>query len=849
MEKGCQVCTAQVNESQNRKGGKQKKRIVSVLLALVCLLLLTPYSYAETKTGIDVRIEQVCAQLETDFENGIFTVDGNVCKHIGYKNQFDGSCDKCSLKKIYYKKKGTSYPGQGAWTCAAFARYVFYEIFGVCYRSDTLKTAGPADKSSSYATLNKGDYIFSGIGEKGHYMIFLSADSKGISVMDANGEALRAIRYNRRLLYSNSLLKGKTLEYYHAPNYDEISRKYSPCTSHKYNSSGYCANCGADFMTAGAKPDKFCTPVIISPKAVVRERPYYEGKVLTTIPSGTNLVTEGRLQNHIAGHYWYAVTYNGITGYVWMDNVVIPNAGNSYKIRYDANGGTGAPDPQNALVGKETILSDVSPTRSGYAFSGWSTHKNQGWLSLFSVNSIYLSGYTYSFSARKEDTVTLYAVWEETPGGNTTAAPAKQTAIPEAAIPVRTTPTPQTISTPAPVTSDPTSSEAGNVTTQMDTFRVTIPAGKKLWLYRLCTDTDPFTYIKAKDASYRVTCTARALFDNGDVWYFFRTGDDKDVWFLFESGMSLEQPTPTPGSITVSFDANGGSGAPGAITGFLGIPLTIPSQVPTRAGYRFNGWSKQSNAAELPAYYTYTAGDSFLFDSSCILYAVWLMNPQYTEPTPMPQQPAEPQQSDSTTVPYSDPATPEPIVEEPPTTETPITPIPEPVTAPPAVTEEPTANTNTTVTLDVPYMVANDSRWSDMKLGNSRYTVGDSGGFLTCMAMYESYRLGADETPKTLIDGGRAKFSSTGGLLFSCDLYDPYVGANYSLKTIYDLLLQDKPVIVWVSNGGKQYAEIVYGFSGDTENMKASDFMIYDPMNSTTDLGQWSSYGRICYYP
>ena len=52
------------------------------------------------------------------------------------------------------------------------------------------------------------------------------------------------------------------------------------------------------------------------------------------------------------------------------------------------------------------------------------------------------------------------------------------------------------------------------------------------------------------------------------------------------------------GSITVparpsniySFDANGGSGAPSAVTKWGGIDFTFPTGRPSRAGHTFNGW-------------------------------------------------------------------------------------------------------------------------------------------------------------------------------------------------------------------------------------------------------------------
>ena len=70
---------------------------------------------------------------------------------------------------------------------------------------------------------------------------------------------------------------------------------------------------------------------------------------------------------------------------------------------------------------------------------------------------------------------------------------------------------------------------------------------------------------------------------------------------------------------TVSYDANGGSGAPFSQIKYYGQVLTISNTVPTRDGYTFLGWSESSSAAS-PSYY---AGGQFGDDRSVTLYAVW----------------------------------------------------------------------------------------------------------------------------------------------------------------------------------------------------------------------------------
>lgn len=69
---------------------------------------------------------------------------------------------------------------------------------------------------------------------------------------------------------------------------------------------------------------------------------------------------------------------------------------------------------------------------------------------------------------------------------------------------------------------------------------------------------------------------------------------------------------------SVSFNANGGTGAPAAQTKTYGVALTLSSVVPTRSQYVFDGWSTtQGGQVE------YQPGDSYTANTAVTLYAVW----------------------------------------------------------------------------------------------------------------------------------------------------------------------------------------------------------------------------------
>lgn len=73
---------------------------------------------------------------------------------------------------------------------------------------------------------------------------------------------------------------------------------------------------------------------------------------------------------------------------------------------------------------------------------------------------------------------------------------------------------------------------------------------------------------------------------------------------------------------TVSYNANGGSGAPASHTKTYGSNLTLSSTKPTRTGHTFLGWSTSSTATSA----TYQPGGTYTSNSGATLYAVWKIN-------------------------------------------------------------------------------------------------------------------------------------------------------------------------------------------------------------------------------
>lgn len=89
---------------------------------------------------------------------------------------------------------------------------------------------------------------------------------------------------------------------------------------------------------------------------------------------------------------------------IWKPNSTNEEDDNNsiYTIKYDANGGSGAPSEQTKFKGEPLTLSSVEPTRNGYTFLGWAHGTT-------ATEPTYHPGDPYTANAG----ATLYAVWKK----------------------------------------------------------------------------------------------------------------------------------------------------------------------------------------------------------------------------------------------------------------------------------------------------------------------------------------------------------------------------------------------------------------------------------------------------
>ena len=115
-------------------------------------------------------------------------------------------------------------------------------------------------------------------------------------------------------------------------------------------------------------------------------------------------------------------------------------------------------------------------------------------------------------------------------------------------------------------------------------------------------------WVNRTKATQSVLCTAEARVSG------FAAGTSR-------SDLRISVP-PLP-SHTVSYNANGGSGAPGSQTKWWGEALTLSSTRPTRANHTFLGWATSANGAVI-----YQPGGRYGADNNNTLYAKWKLNAQ-----------------------------------------------------------------------------------------------------------------------------------------------------------------------------------------------------------------------------
>ena len=228
----------------------------------------------------------------------------------------------------------------------------------------------------------------------------------------------------------------------------------------------------------------------------------------------------------------------------------------SYMVKYDANGGSGAPSSQTKWYNETLTLSSTNPTRTGYTFLGWAT-------SATATSATYAAGASYTANAA----ATLYAVWQ---GSSYT------------------------------ITYNGNGSTGGSTSSQTKTYGVSLTLRENGFTRTNYAFTGWNTAADGGGTAYAAGGTYTA---NAAATLYAQWGID---------------------GYTVTYNANGGSGAPAAQTKPYNQALTLSTTKPTRTGYTFYSWNTMADGTGT----SYQAGGTIAAEvnQNIELYAQWATN-------------------------------------------------------------------------------------------------------------------------------------------------------------------------------------------------------------------------------
>lgn len=337
------------------------------------------------------------------------------------------------------------------------------------------------------------------------------------------------------------------------------------------------------------------------------------------------------------------------SGSIYSENAdvtlyAIWSAGN-YTIEYDTNGGKNGPEDQNGNIGESITISSTEPTRDGYTFLGWSTDS-----SATSADSKYAPGKTYS----GPDSITLYAVWSINSytltidaNGGTVSETSKNLKTNEEYWPANPTPAAgygftgwDNTEGSVLIETIPDEKEEGGITVQYYKYKITMRTQNStikarydpLW-YTISYNSNTTDTVAGMPASTTGQYTNKLTLSTATptrVGYTFKGwSTNQNATSGQASGSEFTMPNYNitwyaiweVNSYTLTYDANGGSGAPSSSSHNYGSSVTLSTTQPTRSGYTFKGWASSSTATSAE----WSAGGSYgtMPANGVTIYAVW----------------------------------------------------------------------------------------------------------------------------------------------------------------------------------------------------------------------------------
>lgn len=180
-----------------------------------------------------------------------------------------------------------------------------------------------------------------------------------------------------------------------------------------------------------------------------------------------------------------------------------------------------------------------------------------------------------------------------------------------------------------------------------DNTETTVTVQIWFWSKYSCTDTSNTLYYNNLSASGSATTSVGAVsigttHDSGSGWsttnqvklkeysYTYTRGTTATTRYLYAKLANIDKvkntaiyasttfAVPKLSTYTISYNANGGSGAPSSQTKYYGKALTLSTVKPTKSGYIFQGWATSSDGSV-----AYASGESYTDNANLSLHAVW----------------------------------------------------------------------------------------------------------------------------------------------------------------------------------------------------------------------------------
>jgi uncharacterized repeat protein (TIGR02543 family) len=285
----------------------------------------------------------------------------------------------------------------------------------------------------------------------------------------------------------------------------------------------------------------------------------------------------------------------------------------TYTVTYGANGGTGAPSTSTHNQGTTVTVSATEPTRTGYRFVDWRDAGNVSYAPSASLGSIagnvvltaqWVQTFTVTYNANSATSGTVPAVTTHDTSATVTVA-ANSGSLAR---------TGYTFAGWQTASGGGSSYAAGSGTFTISADTI-LYAKWTAVTYTVTYDANSATSgsVPTDSTAYSASATVTVAANSGSL---ARTGYTFAGWQTASGGGSsyaagsgtftisadtILYAKWTTVTYTVTYGANGGTGAPSTSTHNQGTTVTVSATEPTRSGYRFVDWRDASNVSYAPS--------------------------------------------------------------------------------------------------------------------------------------------------------------------------------------------------------------------------------------------------------